>query len=571
MSKVPEQREKVIAFVVARLSSSRLPAKQLRKIGEKSVIQWTLEQLEQSTEIDQTVIATVAEEENIPLKDFATTCGIECYWYQGEVDHVTNRLRTAAEQYDADICLLISGDCPLISAAAIDYAVQEFRTNSDAEVAAFAPQGDRTCMLEGVHIVRKRAWQRADDLSVRPEQKEHQFPVMGQQPHLFSWLPIDLPPQYYARHHRLSVDTPADLEFMNTLHRRLTQQHLAFNLENILELLEQQPQLKKINSHVYQRKLIEENNRALFIIDAGSPYGRGHLMRCSELAKQLIEGHGWSVTFLLDDQEGTNYLEAQGFRTQWGAFGRSVKKGQDTTTVSVSAAAVQCSLVVIDIFDQRTPKQGWRHALTTGQAVVSLGNRQKWSSECDLIIMPRPAVEKYNEHENLPPTLSGPDYLILRHSVWSKTRKASKDLDLLVYLHDTDLRAPINVCADKLGLSCIFIGGFNKQLPELMRQARFFLSGFGVSSYEALSLNTYPLCWPHSEINRDDALKFYAAFELQQGLVENIDQLEKTLKILLDGDDITLPEINNGSARIIEILLEKARQKTKNKLCGHEL
>jgi spore coat polysaccharide biosynthesis protein SpsF (cytidylyltransferase family) len=40
-----EIRERAVAFVVARLSSSRLPAKQLRHIGPKSIIEWIMDAL----------------------------------------------------------------------------------------------------------------------------------------------------------------------------------------------------------------------------------------------------------------------------------------------------------------------------------------------------------------------------------------------------------------------------------------------------------------------------------------------------------------------------------------------
>ncbi|MCB1788364.1 MAG: hypothetical protein KDJ33_19060, partial [Gammaproteobacteria bacterium] len=56
-----ELRERAVAFVVARLSSSRLPQKQLRQIGGKSILDWIMDELGACRELDQVVVATVAE------------------------------------------------------------------------------------------------------------------------------------------------------------------------------------------------------------------------------------------------------------------------------------------------------------------------------------------------------------------------------------------------------------------------------------------------------------------------------------------------------------------------------
>ncbi len=59
----------ITAFIVARLSSSRLPKKQLKKIGNKRLIDWTIENVKKSRYVDKIVIATTDDEENRPFVD----------------------------------------------------------------------------------------------------------------------------------------------------------------------------------------------------------------------------------------------------------------------------------------------------------------------------------------------------------------------------------------------------------------------------------------------------------------------------------------------------------------------
>ena len=118
--------EKTVAFIVARLSSSRMAGKHFCRIGNKAMILWIIDQLKTCKEIDEIVIATVAEPGNKPLRELAGKENISCFWYEGEIDHVTTRLCAAAEHHNADICLLISGDCPLIYGTAIDILLKSF-------------------------------------------------------------------------------------------------------------------------------------------------------------------------------------------------------------------------------------------------------------------------------------------------------------------------------------------------------------------------------------------------------------------------------------------------------------
>ena len=110
--KPDNKKKRVIAFIVARLNSSRLPSKQFRLIGDKSVLERIVNSLRQCAELDEIVITTVATPDNLPLKSFADEHCLPCFWYNGGVNDVTSRLVSAAEKFKAEICILVSGDCP---------------------------------------------------------------------------------------------------------------------------------------------------------------------------------------------------------------------------------------------------------------------------------------------------------------------------------------------------------------------------------------------------------------------------------------------------------------------------
>ena len=553
-----QKSERVVAFIPVRLSSSRLPEKHFRHIGDKTILEWLIHNLKTCKQLDDIVIATAAETENEPLKVFARQQKIPLFWYEGDINHVTTRLRLAAEYHKADICLLISGDCPLVYGPAVDLLIEEFRKSPLADILLMpANEHGEPPALEGVLISRLRAWQTADDLADRPELKEHQFPLFWMRPKLFSRHQASLPADLYIRKHRFSVDTWADLEFMNTLHDRLAEQNQAFELPQALQLLRSETELFKINKHVHQRKLIDETYKVLFIIDAGDSFGFGHLMRSLELARQLTELKGWSATFAIDDKEAAQYLRQQGEKTVCTTFQRPNRAEHQSNTTDIATLLPEYDLLVIDIYDQRNIASGWRQKLDSPIPVAVIDNRLPWTAEADLLISPSVVVpiEQQHDHNRTGRHLHGKDYLILRREIRRlKQSPGEKNLDLLIYLHHQDQRLRLKKFAQKNNLNALILDNFTDDLPLHMAAAKLFISGFGISFYEALALGTFPVCLPDSQAHYKDALSFYKAFNLAPLILDPEQNMDNLILPLLQQNKRQIPMCEDGTPRIVSAL-----------------
>lgn len=552
--------------MVARLSSSRLPAKHMRTIGDRPLLQWVVDQLRHCKELDDIVLATVAEAENRPLKDFAEKNDMPCFWYEGEVDQVTTRLRRAAEAFDADVCVLVSADCPLIHAPTIDRLIQSLKETPDADTVRLSPDSHgHPSALQGIVASRKKAWQLADNLADRPELKEHQFPVIGLRPELFHPVDVLSDEFIYMPHHRLSVDTLADLAFMNAVYGELEKRNLPFELPHVVALLKEQPDLKQINAHVHQRRLVEKVKKVLFILDAGGRYGFGHLMRCLELAGQITERLGWPVHFLIDDQQAESIIKMKGCKTWWGAFGRPANqnRGRDSSTVQRIACAYD--MLVFDIFDQRGLRSGWRAGIGREKKCVVIENAQSWTNEADMIVLPNlldkypPTSSSRNQKNGMdaigsvgPKVVAGEQFIILRTDV---CRLASnlppKEIDVLVYLHDREKREWIRASLENLNVTFKIFYAFETEFVTDLAKARVFISGFGVSFNEALALQTVPVCWPDSDAHRDDAELFYRHFGMDPLIVDSASALKKMILPLLDKPTHLLKPIIDGTPNIV--------------------
>ena len=300
-------KENVVAFIVARLSSSRLPKKQLKKIGSKRLIDWTIENVKKSRLVDKIVIATTDEKENKELIGVAEKHSIDIFLYKGDINDVVGRLTKAADRYEADIPILISGDCPLIYPESLDKLIEKALSDKDVDYVGFCKQKERPAVHEGMGVYRRKCWELSDKISDKPNLREHQFPVVGMYPELFRTDCIEDDEIFYKFKHRLSVDTLADLKFMNTLYDELNKEGKEFNLKNVVLLLEEKPEIMDINRDVHQMKIDEKAKKALFVAN-----GEDNLELFFDLAYDLTK-RGIGVRFFSNSKSITKIVNEKGF------------------------------------------------------------------------------------------------------------------------------------------------------------------------------------------------------------------------------------------------------------------
>jgi spore coat polysaccharide biosynthesis protein SpsF len=549
---------RTVAFVIARLTSSRLSEKQFRKIGNKPLIKWITDNLRQSKELDEIVITTVASRENIPLQQFAEKNDLSCFWYEGDVDNVTNRLSEAAKKFNADICVLISGDCPLVYAPAIDFLVRKLKENPKYDyVSVKSNYVNQMSALEGVFVASKESWQYADKISDSPELKEHFFPIIFMRPDLFRGKSCFLPKELYFHKHRFSIDTWADLEFMNRVHDELLiENNSCFNLPNVLALLRKKPQLLKINDHVHQRTVVEDLKNVLIVVDAGGSFGYGHFTRSLELALQITERLSWPVTFLVDDEKAVKLLIKHGLRFIWGAIGRQASPSTNhKPSLSVQDIISQYPLIIFDIYWNRSLDAGWRDQFPSSTSIAILNRKDSWALEADKIIVPEVFLPEMQTDK----IVGGLQYIIIRREIRNVKHLADKkNIDILSYLHRLDHQKLISSYAKSNKLSLITIDKFRDDFPTLLAGSRFFVSGFGYSFYESLFLGTIPLTLPLTKLHKETAEFFYEQVGMQPLLIDPKKQVNECWPETDFSEASCI--IDDGTKHIIEILASMVKK-----------
>ena len=156
---------KFLVIIQARCGSSRLPSKVLKDLCGKTVLEHVIERVQRSAYIDEVMVATTINQEDIPIVRLVS--GICMRIFAGSSLDVLDRYYQAAKLIQPEYIIRITADCPVFDAEILDDAIQKLKPETDymAALSETLPDG---LDLEIVRFsVLKRAWNEAQLMSER--------------------------------------------------------------------------------------------------------------------------------------------------------------------------------------------------------------------------------------------------------------------------------------------------------------------------------------------------------------------------------------------------------------------
>ena len=239
--------EKVVIVVQARMSSSRLPGKVMLPILGESLLYRMVERLRMINHKAEIVIATSQESSDDVISHESARMGIECY--RGSLNNLLDRHYQVGIQTGAAIVLKIPSDCPLIDPRIIDEMLDFFEANpsrydyvSNLHPASFPDGNDVEIMtLECL----ERTWKEAE----KPLELEHTTPYIWENQEKFRIGNVLWPSgDDYSMSHRFTIDYEADYQFIKRVFEELYPKQADFSCGDILNLLEEKPEIYTINA-----------------------------------------------------------------------------------------------------------------------------------------------------------------------------------------------------------------------------------------------------------------------------------------------------------------------------------
>ena len=224
------------------MSSRRLPNKVMAPLLGQPMLVRQIERLRRATTLDALVVACSAEVSDAPLIDMCAKFGVPCY--QGSLNDVLARFKGAYSTYGpADHIVRLTGDCPLIDPAIVDFVVRHhLATEADYTANAVIPTWPDGLDVE---VMRADTLHRAFDEAILQSEREHVTPYIYKHPELFHVEHVKGGRDLSSL--RWTVDEPSDLAFVTAVYSELYFDNPAFDTDAVLSLLQRRPELAALN------------------------------------------------------------------------------------------------------------------------------------------------------------------------------------------------------------------------------------------------------------------------------------------------------------------------------------
>jgi len=236
-----------IAIIQARMGSSRLPGKVLKKINGKPMLSYLLDRVLKSKKLDKIIVATSILEKDDAIDKFCKNYGIECF--RGSEDDVLSRYYECAKLYNPDIVVRLTADCPLSDPNIIDNVIQKFE-DSKVEYCANTVPIETSTFPDGtdVEVFSFKALEKAYKKVKNTHFREHVTFQFWQTDEYKSNQYIG--DKDYSKY-RITVDYPEDFEVVEFIFSELEKRDLFGYLDEIIEIIDSNKEIKNKNSKYY--------------------------------------------------------------------------------------------------------------------------------------------------------------------------------------------------------------------------------------------------------------------------------------------------------------------------------
>lgn len=238
-------------IVEARMNSSRLPGKVLKKVINIPLLLFMIKRLKLIKNVDEIIIATTKSYKDDAICKLAKENNIK--YFRGSEKNVMLRVIQAAKKFKIKHIVEITGDDPLVDPKISSYVIKKylknFKYNSICanDFYSQVPLGfyTRIFSLNTLKKIHKKS---------NKFNKEHVESYFYQNPNKFHFLHTHKSSKLKKNDIRLTLDTKKDLIIIKKIITNFRGKY-DFSIHDIFNYLDKKPQLKKINNSIIQNEI----------------------------------------------------------------------------------------------------------------------------------------------------------------------------------------------------------------------------------------------------------------------------------------------------------------------------
>ena len=246
-------------IVEVRTTSNRLPGKVIKKIIDRPVIELMIERLKRINNIQDIIIATTLNSDDDIIVNISKENKVKCY--RGSENDVLGRVLCAAEKNNTDIIVEITGDNPLIDPYISELMINFFTKNHlkydyiSNDVGCYDDKIKFNLALGlNVKIFKTSLLKKVSKLTTNPVDREHVVNYILQNSNTYKIHNYEVEKIYQRPDLRFTLDYQEDFELIKNVYENLYHKKNDFNAKDIINFLDLNPKIKKLNSNCIQNQ-----------------------------------------------------------------------------------------------------------------------------------------------------------------------------------------------------------------------------------------------------------------------------------------------------------------------------
>ena len=230
------------------MGASRLPGKVLKEVNGVPLLKFQIDRVATAETIDKVIVATTLAPQDRAIVDFCKANDIECF--RGDENDVLLRYYGCAKHYGIKTIVRLTGDCPLIDPIIIDKTIRLLKKNN-VDFAANTVPPDTSRFPDGsdVEVFSITALEKAYQECKNAHDRENVTFYFWKYDNGFKTAQLGYDEDYSK--YRFTVDYPEDLEVIDFIVRELSARKQFGHLNELVEILDDNPRVKEQNSKYY--------------------------------------------------------------------------------------------------------------------------------------------------------------------------------------------------------------------------------------------------------------------------------------------------------------------------------
>ncbi len=236
---------KNLAILQARMGSSRLPGKVLRRINGRPMIEWQILRIQKSS-VGEIILATSDDAADDELAKFVEDLGIAVF--RGSLRDVHSRFVTILQKDTPQYFLRLTGDCPVAMPNLIDEMIFDFESSGVEYLSNVSPP----TFPDGldIEIISSQSFLEFSKLNLSEEEKEHVTLGMRQRPGDFK-IGNFVNKQDLSKM-RWTVDYEEDFNFISKIFEYFRGREAEFTIDDIVQALDSGKVLDNVIPHEFR-------------------------------------------------------------------------------------------------------------------------------------------------------------------------------------------------------------------------------------------------------------------------------------------------------------------------------